>query len=150
MVVRSLLQPIKRICFMIVLKERIKVQVNSLATRLKGLQDVQYYIGGAPEDERQGVPFTEAVMAEELAVNCRTPAITEYDDMTDHLEHLSRFESAAVLHRFTDGIKCGVFITTFAGASAGSIEVFKNFSRCFNTISLVAGSSENRAQPFAI
>ncbi|KAL0445017.1 UNVERIFIED_CONTAM: hypothetical protein Slati_2224400 [Sesamum latifolium] len=38
----------------------------------KGLQDVQYQIGGSPEDERQGIPFTEAVMADELPVNCRT------------------------------------------------------------------------------
>ncbi|KAL0381885.1 UNVERIFIED_CONTAM: hypothetical protein Slati_4610800 [Sesamum latifolium] len=65
----------------------------------KGLQDVQYQIGGAPEDERQGIPFTEAVMADELLVNCRTPAITEYDGTTDPLEHLARFENAT-LHRY--------------------------------------------------
>ncbi|KAL0413449.1 UNVERIFIED_CONTAM: hypothetical protein Sradi_1546600 [Sesamum radiatum] len=70
-------------------------------------------------------------MAEELAVNYRTSAINEYDDMTDHLEHLSRFESAALLHRFTDGIKCGVFITTFAGAPAGSIGCFQEFQLLF-------------------
>ncbi|KAL0402492.1 UNVERIFIED_CONTAM: Pro-Pol polyprotein [Sesamum latifolium] len=32
---------------------------------------------GSPEDERQGVPFTETVMADELPMNCRTPAIAE-------------------------------------------------------------------------
>ncbi|KAL0434459.1 UNVERIFIED_CONTAM: hypothetical protein Slati_2780200 [Sesamum latifolium] len=64
----------------------------------KGLQDVQFQIGGAPEDERQGVPFTEAVMADELPTNCRTPAIVEYDGTTDPLEHLSHFENAALLH----------------------------------------------------
>ncbi|KAL0453905.1 UNVERIFIED_CONTAM: Pro-Pol polyprotein [Sesamum latifolium] len=45
----------------------------------KGLQDVKYQIEGAPEDERQGVPFTNTVMADELPLNCRTPAIAEYD-----------------------------------------------------------------------
>ncbi|KAL0337571.1 UNVERIFIED_CONTAM: hypothetical protein Scaly_2032200 [Sesamum calycinum] len=29
-------------------------------------------------------------------------------------EHLSRFENAALLHRYADGIKCRVFMTTFA------------------------------------
>ncbi|KAL0445239.1 UNVERIFIED_CONTAM: hypothetical protein Slati_2246600 [Sesamum latifolium] len=62
----------------------------------KGLQDVQCQIGGAPEDERQGIPFSETVMADELPVNCRTPAITEYDGTTDPLEHLARFENAAL------------------------------------------------------
>ncbi|KAL0458558.1 UNVERIFIED_CONTAM: hypothetical protein Slati_0483000 [Sesamum latifolium] len=43
----------------------------------KGLQDVKYQIEGAPEDERQGVLFTDAVMADELPLNCRTPAIAD-------------------------------------------------------------------------
>ncbi|KAL0445762.1 UNVERIFIED_CONTAM: hypothetical protein Slati_1704100 [Sesamum latifolium] len=38
-------------------------------------------------------------MADELLVNCRTPAITEYDGTTDPLEHLARFENAT-LHRY--------------------------------------------------
>ncbi|KAL0447294.1 UNVERIFIED_CONTAM: hypothetical protein Slati_1857300 [Sesamum latifolium] len=37
-------------------------------------------------------------MADEPPVNCRTPAITEYDGTTDPLEHLARFENAALLH----------------------------------------------------
>ncbi|KAL0405723.1 UNVERIFIED_CONTAM: hypothetical protein Slati_3886200 [Sesamum latifolium] len=45
----------------------------------KGLQDVKYQIEGVQEDERQGVPFTEAVMVDELPINCSTPAIAEYD-----------------------------------------------------------------------
>ncbi|KAL0451874.1 UNVERIFIED_CONTAM: hypothetical protein Slati_1165500 [Sesamum latifolium] len=53
-------------------------------------------------------------MADELPLNCRTPAIAEYDGTTDPMEHLSRFENAALLHRYTDGIKCRVFVTTFA------------------------------------
>ncbi|KAL0439540.1 UNVERIFIED_CONTAM: hypothetical protein Slati_2437000 [Sesamum latifolium] len=83
----------------------------------KGLQDVKYQIEGAPEDERQGIPFTKTVMADELPLNCRTPAIAEYDSTTDPMEHLSRFENAALLHRYTNGIKCRVFVTTFAGAA---------------------------------
>ncbi|KAL0394416.1 UNVERIFIED_CONTAM: hypothetical protein Slati_4407800 [Sesamum latifolium] len=62
----------------------------------KGLQDVQYQIIGSPAKEQQGVPFTEAVMADELPANCRTPVIAEYDGTTDPQEHLSRFENAAL------------------------------------------------------
>ncbi|KAL0445747.1 UNVERIFIED_CONTAM: Pro-Pol polyprotein [Sesamum latifolium] len=83
----------------------------------KGLQDINYQIEGAPEDERQGVPLTEVVMADELPMNCRTPAIAEYDGTTDPMEHLSRFENAALLHRYANGIKCRVFITTFVRAA---------------------------------
>ncbi|KAL0433761.1 UNVERIFIED_CONTAM: hypothetical protein Slati_2710400 [Sesamum latifolium] len=83
----------------------------------KGLQDVKYQIEGASKDERQGIPFTETVMADELPLNCRTPAIVEYDGTTDPMEHLSRFENKALLHRYTDGIKCRVFVTTFARAA---------------------------------
>ncbi|KAL0439156.1 UNVERIFIED_CONTAM: hypothetical protein Slati_2398600 [Sesamum latifolium] len=83
----------------------------------KGLQDVKYQIEGAPEDERQGVPFTDTVMVDELPLNCHTPAIAEYDGTTDPMEHLSRFENAALLHCYTDGIKYRVFVTTFARAA---------------------------------
>ncbi|KAL0289408.1 UNVERIFIED_CONTAM: hypothetical protein Sradi_7074600 [Sesamum radiatum] len=61
---------------------------------------------GAPAEEQPGIPFTEEVMMDQLPANYRTPAITEYDGTTDPQEHLSRFENAALLHRYTDGIKC--------------------------------------------
>ncbi|KAL0463083.1 UNVERIFIED_CONTAM: hypothetical protein Slati_0195900 [Sesamum latifolium] len=71
----------------------------------------------APTEEQAGIPFTDEVMADKLPVNCRTLAIAEYDGTTNPQEHLSRFENAALLHRYTDGIKYRVFVTTFARAS---------------------------------
>ncbi|KAL0290133.1 UNVERIFIED_CONTAM: hypothetical protein Sradi_7056900 [Sesamum radiatum] len=56
-------------------------------------------------------------MADELPLNCRTLAIAEYDGAADPMEHLSQFENVALLHRYTDGINCRVFVTTFAGAA---------------------------------
>ncbi|KAL0455097.1 UNVERIFIED_CONTAM: hypothetical protein Slati_0848900 [Sesamum latifolium] len=105
----------------------------------KGLQDVKYQIEGAPEDERQGNPFAETVMADELPLNCRTPAIVEYDGTTDPMEHLSHFENVALLHRYTDGIKCRVFVTTFTRAAqqwfnqlpVGAIGSFQEFRSLF-------------------
>ncbi|KAL0453930.1 UNVERIFIED_CONTAM: hypothetical protein Slati_1371100 [Sesamum latifolium] len=72
---------------------------------------------GAPAEEQLGIPFTKEIMADELPVNCRTPAIAEYDGTTDPQEHLSRFENAALLHRYIDGIKCRVFVTIFTRAA---------------------------------
>ncbi|KAL0402469.1 UNVERIFIED_CONTAM: hypothetical protein Slati_4276800 [Sesamum latifolium] len=83
----------------------------------KGLQDVQYQMMGAPAEEQADIPFTEEVIVDELPVNCRTSAIVEYDGTIDSQEHLSRFENAALLHRYTDDIKCRVFVTTFACAT---------------------------------
>ncbi|KAL0458946.1 UNVERIFIED_CONTAM: hypothetical protein Slati_0521800 [Sesamum latifolium] len=78
-------------------------------------------------------------MADELPLNCRTPAIAEYDGTTDPMEHLSRFENAALLHRYTNGIKCRVFVTTFARAAqqwfnqlpVGAIGNFQEFRFLF-------------------
>ncbi|KAK4394196.1 hypothetical protein Sango_1890400 [Sesamum angolense] len=82
----------------------------------KGLQDVQYQMMGAPSEEQAGIPFTKGVKADELLVNCRTPAIVEYYGTTDPQEHFSCLKNAALLHRYTDSIKCRVFITTFTRA----------------------------------
>ncbi|KAL0290206.1 UNVERIFIED_CONTAM: hypothetical protein Sradi_7054400 [Sesamum radiatum] len=78
-------------------------------------------------------------MADELPMNCRTPAIAEYDDTLDPMEHLSRFENAALLHRYTDGIKCRVFVITFARVAqqwfnqlpVGAIGSFQEFRSLF-------------------
>ncbi|KAL0456350.1 UNVERIFIED_CONTAM: hypothetical protein Slati_0974200 [Sesamum latifolium] len=72
---------------------------------------------GAPTEEQAVIPFTEGVMSDELPVNYRTRAIAEYDGTTDPQEHLSQFENTALLHRYTDIIKCRVFLTTFARAA---------------------------------
>ncbi|KAL0451200.1 UNVERIFIED_CONTAM: hypothetical protein Slati_1098100 [Sesamum latifolium] len=134
----------------------------------KGLQDVQYHVMGAPAEEQVGIPFTEGVMADELPVNYRTPAIAEYNGTTDPQEHLSRFENVALLHRYTNGIKCRVFVTTFDRAaqqcrkhrktelSLFSIrqkegESLKDYLQRFNTAALEVPSAtqEVKASAFA-
>ncbi|KAL0435025.1 UNVERIFIED_CONTAM: hypothetical protein Sradi_0210400 [Sesamum radiatum] len=78
-------------------------------------------------------------MADELPMNCRTPAIAEYNGTTDPMEHLPRFKDIALLHRYTDGIKCRVLVTTFARAaqqwfnqlSVGAIGSFQEFLSLF-------------------
>ncbi|KAL0302899.1 UNVERIFIED_CONTAM: hypothetical protein Sradi_6158000 [Sesamum radiatum] len=87
-------------------RKRPTLMVSPTGTLQKGLQDVQHQVMGASIEEQPGIPFTEEVMADELPVNCRTPAIAEYDGTTDPQEHLSRFKNTALLHRYTNDIKC--------------------------------------------
>ncbi|KAL0449684.1 UNVERIFIED_CONTAM: hypothetical protein Slati_1524800 [Sesamum latifolium] len=56
-------------------------------------------------------------MGDKLLANCRTPAIAQYDVTTDPMEHLSCLKNAALLHRYTNAIKCRIFVTTFARAA---------------------------------
>ncbi|KAL0447244.1 UNVERIFIED_CONTAM: hypothetical protein Slati_1852300 [Sesamum latifolium] len=78
-------------------------------------------------------------MADELPLNCRTSAIAEYNGTADSMEHLSRVENAALLHCYTDGIKCRIFVTTFDGAAqqwfnqlpVGAIGSFQEFRSLF-------------------
>ncbi|KAL0405867.1 UNVERIFIED_CONTAM: hypothetical protein Slati_3900600 [Sesamum latifolium] len=78
-------------------------------------------------------------MADELPVNCQTPTITEYNGTTDPVEHLAHFENATLLHRYTDGIKYRVFVTTFDRAAQqwfnqfpmGAIGSFQEFRSLF-------------------
>ncbi|KAL0295203.1 UNVERIFIED_CONTAM: hypothetical protein Sradi_6846700 [Sesamum radiatum] len=78
-------------------------------------------------------------MDDELPMNYRTPAIAEYEGTSDPMEHLSLFENAALLPRYIDGIKCRVFVTTFARATqqwfnqllVGSIGFFQEFRSLF-------------------
>ncbi|KAL0427110.1 UNVERIFIED_CONTAM: hypothetical protein Slati_2885800 [Sesamum latifolium] len=73
----------------------------------KGLQDVQYQRTLTPPIYRNICPNSRM----------QTPAIAENADTSNPQEHLSQFENATLLHRYTDGIKCRVFITTFAWAA---------------------------------
>ncbi|KAL0434144.1 UNVERIFIED_CONTAM: hypothetical protein Slati_2748700 [Sesamum latifolium] len=84
-------------------------QVVAIApTRVATPSDVD-----APEEEEGKDAPIPVPLADELPMNCRTPAIVEYDGTMDPMEHLSRFENAGLLHRYTDGIKYRVFVTMF-------------------------------------
>ncbi|KAL0385955.1 UNVERIFIED_CONTAM: hypothetical protein Sradi_2989800 [Sesamum radiatum] len=62
-----------------------------------------------------------------------------YNGPTDPAEHIHKFENAALLHRYTDNIKCRVFLNTLTGSAkhwfdqlpAGSIRSFAEISSLF-------------------
>ncbi|XP_074561989.1 uncharacterized protein LOC141818381 [Curcuma longa] len=54
----------------------------------------------------QQSPFAPWILDEELPRRFRAPQLSDYTGTTDPEDHLSRFENAALLHQYTDAIKC--------------------------------------------
>ncbi|KAL0453853.1 UNVERIFIED_CONTAM: hypothetical protein Slati_1363400 [Sesamum latifolium] len=88
----------------------------------------------------QGISFSEHIMIEEFLAHFRAPLhLSAYDGTTDPIEHIRKFENAALLHKYTDSIKCRIFLTTlmnsaqqwFDQLSAGSVKSFAEFSFLF-------------------
>lgn len=50
-------------------------------------------------------------MRDELQASFRAVGF-EYEGTIDHWDHICRFENMALLHQFTDGIKCRLFAIT--------------------------------------
>ncbi|KAL0437551.1 UNVERIFIED_CONTAM: hypothetical protein Sradi_0463000 [Sesamum radiatum] len=100
-------------------------------------------------------------MADELPLNCRTPAIAEYNGTADPMEHLSRFENATLLHRYTDGIKCRVCFASSRKVRKTELSLFaihqgedkplKEYLQRFNTAALEvpAATQEVKANAFS-
>ncbi|XP_073119532.1 uncharacterized protein [Henckelia pumila] len=86
-----------------------------------------------------GQPNQMDAMWDEIRKLGRQPTMGEYDGSSDPEEHLGRFENAALLHRYSDSIKCRVFFTTLVKSAQqwfnllqpGSIRSFNDFSSAF-------------------
>ncbi|XP_073270718.1 uncharacterized protein [Primulina huaijiensis] len=84
-------------------------------------------------------PFSPEILNEDLPPNFRQLTVRDYDGSTDPEEHLGRFNNAALLHRYSDGVKCRVFLTTLVGPAQrwfnllppDSITSFREFSTVF-------------------
>ncbi|KAL8534973.1 hypothetical protein ACS0TY_010846 [Phlomoides rotata] len=63
-----------------------------------------------------GCQFTPEILQDELSFNFKSLNY-EYDGTTDSYEHLMRFENSAILHRYGEGVKCRVFLTTLSKAA---------------------------------
>ncbi|XP_042410143.1 uncharacterized protein LOC121999544 [Zingiber officinale] len=69
----------------------------------------------------------------------RPPSIGEYDGSKDPEDHLRKFRNAALLHQYSDVVKCRVFLNTlsgfaqkwFDGLPHGSITCFSDFKIVF-------------------
>ncbi|KAL0437825.1 UNVERIFIED_CONTAM: hypothetical protein Sradi_0490400 [Sesamum radiatum] len=92
-------------------------------------------------------------MADELPLNCRTPAIAEYDGIADPMEHLSQFENVARLHRYTDRIKRSSLhhYIRWGSTAMKEDEQLKEYLQRFNTAALEvpAATQEVKANAFS-
>ncbi|XP_073131641.1 uncharacterized protein [Henckelia pumila] len=57
-------------------------------------------------------PFFLVILEEELPASFKKPSVGEYDGSTNPGEHMRRFENDALLHQYSDDIKCLVFLRT--------------------------------------
>ncbi|XP_073125378.1 uncharacterized protein [Henckelia pumila] len=84
-------------------------------------------------------PFSAEIVESGLPKKFKFPHVGEYDGKGDPEEHLSCFENAALLHKYSDPIKCRVFLNTLIGPEQqwfnllhpGDIKKFKDFSKAF-------------------
>ncbi|XP_075521061.1 uncharacterized protein LOC142554255 [Primulina tabacum] len=91
-------------------------------------------------DVTKGCPFAEIIVWEPLPGNFKSAKVKDYDDNANPEEHLARFENMAMLHCYTDRIKCKVFLITlvdsaqrwFEGLAPQSISSFKDFQKAFS------------------
>ncbi|KAI3474877.1 hypothetical protein Pfo_030188 [Paulownia fortunei] len=77
------------------------------------LKEMKMKMTGRNTVTKRGIPFTEEVMMDDLPTNFRSLNY-DYDGTTYPWEHLCRFENSALLHRYSDGVKCKVFLTTLS------------------------------------
>ncbi|XP_042423390.1 uncharacterized protein LOC122011007 [Zingiber officinale] len=99
--------------------------------------------GKAPRDgdspERINDQFSRGIMEDPLPRHYTPLAIGEYNGSANPDDHLAKFDNAATLHQYTDGVKCRVFLTTLSGPAqrwftrlpTGSIRSFKDFRAAF-------------------
>ncbi|XP_073045930.1 uncharacterized protein [Primulina eburnea] len=112
---------------MLELKQKMKVLEGQLENR------------GTSRASIKGRPFAEAIIREPLPGNFKSAKVGTYDGNEDPEEHLARFENMAMLHCYTDRIKCKVFLTTlvdsaqrwFDGLAPLSIKSFDDFQKIF-------------------
>ncbi|KAL0293335.1 UNVERIFIED_CONTAM: hypothetical protein Sradi_6943300 [Sesamum radiatum] len=122
----------------------------------KGLQDMKYQIEGAPEDERQGVPFTDTVMADELPLNCRTPAIAEAAQqwfnqlLVGAIENFQEFCSL-FLHQFASSRKLRKTELSLFAVRQKDDKPLKEYLQRFNAAALevLAATQEVKASAFS-
>ncbi|KAI3465895.1 hypothetical protein Pfo_022558 [Paulownia fortunei] len=69
------------------------------------LKEMKIKIAGRNTATNRGIPFTEEVIMDDLPANFISLNY-DYDGTTDPWEHLCRFENSALLHRYSDGVKC--------------------------------------------
>ncbi|XP_073310935.1 uncharacterized protein [Primulina huaijiensis] len=98
-------------------------EMREMVEMWKEIRRLREQVGSRAPVPKRSSPFSLAILEEGLPPNFRQSNIGEYDGHTDPEEHLGRFEKAALLHQYSDGVKCRVFLGTL-GLRGG--EFFKS------------------------
>ncbi|XP_073154026.1 uncharacterized protein [Henckelia pumila] len=91
------------------------------------------------KEEMKHLRKKQEILDADLPNHFKLPHVGEYEGKGDPEEHLARFENAALLHKYSDQIKCRSFLTTLIGPAQqwfnmlrpGEIKEFKDFSKSF-------------------
>ncbi|KAG8391183.1 hypothetical protein BUALT_Bualt01G0161200 [Buddleja alternifolia] len=99
---------------------------------------------GAPVPPR-GVPFGLRILADELPNNFRAPNVSKYNGSSDPTEHLWKFKNCALLHQYSDGVKCDkkyqkTSLSLF-NMRQGVTKPLRGYIQRFNTASLEVASA---------
>ncbi|XP_073035360.1 uncharacterized protein [Primulina eburnea] len=103
------------------------------------IRTLRQQLGNRAAAPKKGSPFSLAILEEGLPPNFRQSNVGEYDGHTDPEEHLGRFENVALLHQYSDEVRCRVFLGTlvrsaqqwFNTLQPSSIRSFEDFSAAF-------------------
>ncbi|XP_075475860.1 uncharacterized protein LOC142513968 [Primulina tabacum] len=114
-------------------------EISEMGEMWKEIRRLREQVGSMAPVPKRGSPFSLAILEEGLPPNFRQSNVGEYDGHTDPEEHLGRFENAALLHQYSDGVRCRVFLGTlvrsaqqwFNTLQPNSIQSFEDFSAAF-------------------
>ncbi|XP_073051365.1 uncharacterized protein [Primulina eburnea] len=114
-------------------------EIGEMREMWKEIQMLRQQLGSRASAPKRGSPFSLAILEEGLPPNFRQLKVGEYDGHTDPEEHLGRFENSALLHQYSDGVRCRVFLGTlvrsaqqwFNTLQPNSIRSFEDFSAAF-------------------
>ncbi|XP_073278732.1 uncharacterized protein [Primulina huaijiensis] len=114
-------------------------EISEMGEMWKEIRRLREQVGSRAPVPKRRSPFSLAILEEGLPPNFRQSNIGEYDGHTDPEEHLGRFENAALLHQYSDGVRCRVFLGTlvrsaqqwFNTLQPNSIQSFEDFATAF-------------------
>ncbi|XP_073053656.1 uncharacterized protein [Primulina eburnea] len=113
-------------------------EIGEMREMWKEIQMLRQQLGSRAPTPKRGSPFSLSIL-EGLPPNFRQSNVGEYDGHTDPEEHLGRFENASLLHQYSDGVRCRVFLGTLARSAQqwfntlqpNSIQSFEDFATAF-------------------
>ncbi|XP_073275381.1 uncharacterized protein [Primulina huaijiensis] len=91
-------------------------EISEMGEMWKEIRRLRERVGSRAPVPKRGSPFSLAILEEGIPPNFRQSNIGEYDGHTDPEEHLGRFENAALLHQYSDGVRCRGFLGTLVSS----------------------------------